>query len=242
MREKDTNSELNSFDDREQEVVIANLYWQDFLWKGYTAQWSFHANLDHGGTHYDRNGNLVRPAPIGTVREHDVNAYYVGWAGDGHIGRVNLSHASRSPGETLQRRRVARGHQRQMAALKFLRLDWMRYKASFFYASGDAAPRMARRRVDTILDNPNFTGGPFSYWTRQGFNLGDAGELKQRGSLVRTCARARPRPVNFVNRACSSSASAQRSNSPRCARSSTRITSASSRPTRSNRAAPTKWT
>ena len=25
---------------------------------------------------------------------------------------------------------------------------------------------------DTILDNPNFTGGPFSYWTRQGFNLG----------------------------------------------------------------------
>jgi hypothetical protein len=93
MREKDTNSELNTFDDRDQEVIIANLYRQDFLWKGYTAQVSFHANLDHGGTHYDRNGSIVRPAPIGTVRTHDVNAYYLGWAGDGHIGRFNISNA-----------------------------------------------------------------------------------------------------------------------------------------------------
>ena len=53
MREKDTNSELNTFDDRDQEVFIANFYWQDFFWKGYTAQWSLHANFDHGGTHYD---------------------------------------------------------------------------------------------------------------------------------------------------------------------------------------------
>jgi hypothetical protein len=89
MREKDTNSELNTFEDRDQEVIIANLYRQDFIWKGYTAQVSFHANIDHGGTHYDKNGNIVRPAPIGAVRAHDVNAYYLGWAGDGHTGRFN---------------------------------------------------------------------------------------------------------------------------------------------------------
>src|SRR5262249_40572325 len=93
MREKDSNSELNTFDSRDQVVVIANAYRQDFLWKGYTAQLSFQANLDRGGIHYDTNGRLVRPAPIGTVQEHDVNAYYLGWAGDGHIGRLNLSHA-----------------------------------------------------------------------------------------------------------------------------------------------------
>ena len=67
MREKESNSDLNTFDDRDQRVFIANVYRQDFLTKGYTAQLSFHANFDDGGTHYDRNGNIVRPAPFGTV-------------------------------------------------------------------------------------------------------------------------------------------------------------------------------
>src|SRR5436190_18363904 len=93
MREKDTNSELNSFDERNQRILIANLYRQDFLWKGYTAQVSFHANFDETDRHYDRNGNIVRPAPIGAVKDHAVRSYYLGWAGDGHIGRFNVSHA-----------------------------------------------------------------------------------------------------------------------------------------------------
>src|SRR6185503_1218706 len=42
MLEKDTNSELNDFDEREQRVFIANLYRQDFIWKGYSAQLSLH--------------------------------------------------------------------------------------------------------------------------------------------------------------------------------------------------------
>src|SRR6185503_19474878 len=37
MREKDTNSELNKFDQRDQRLLILNLYRQDFIWKGYTA-------------------------------------------------------------------------------------------------------------------------------------------------------------------------------------------------------------
>jgi hypothetical protein len=206
MREKDTNSELNSFDDRDEEVVIANFYWQDFLWKGYTAQWSFHANLDHGGTHYDRNGSIVRPAPIGTVREHDVNAYYLGWAGDGHIGRVNISHAfyqvlGDDSFNGLAGRPV--DINAQMAALEVsYDRDWMRYKASFFYASGDDNTGDATATgFDTILDNPNFTGGPFSYWTRQGFNLGGTlVNLKQRGSLVPDLRTSKTQgQANFVN-------------------------------------------
>src|SRR5439155_20142749 len=35
--EKETNSGLNSFDDRNQNIVIANFYRQDFLFPGYTA-------------------------------------------------------------------------------------------------------------------------------------------------------------------------------------------------------------
>ncbi len=53
MREKDTYSGLNTFDSRHQQVVIANMFRQDFLWKGYTAQVSLHMNFDDGGTHYD---------------------------------------------------------------------------------------------------------------------------------------------------------------------------------------------
>src|SRR6266446_2170540 len=190
LREKDTNSELNSFDDRDQEVFITNFYWQDFLWPGYTAQWSFHANFDHGGTHYDRNGNIVRPAPIGTVRAHDVNAYYLGWAGDGHIGRLNVSHAlyevlGHDSFNGLAGRPVDINAQMAALELSFDR-DWIRYKASFFYASGDGNARDGHGNgFDTILDNPNFTGGPVSWYVRQGFNLaGTAVSLKQRNSLV----------------------------------------------------------
>jgi len=206
MREKDTNSELNSFDDREQEVVIANFYWQDFLWKGYTAQWSFHANLDHGATHYDRNGNIARPAPIGTVREHDVNAYYLGWTGDGHIGPLNISHAlyqvlGRDSFNGLAGRPVDINAQMAALELSYDR-DWIRYKTSFFYASGDSdAENGTATGFDTIFDNPNFTGGPFSYWTRQGFNLGGTlVNLKQRGSLVPNLRTSKTEgQANFVN-------------------------------------------
>ena len=41
------------------------------IWKGYTAQLSFHMNLDDGGTHYDKNDFLLRPAPFGTVQDND---------------------------------------------------------------------------------------------------------------------------------------------------------------------------
>ncbi len=88
MREKDTYSDLNQFSSREQVVLIANVFRQDFIHKGYTAQLSLHANFDHTGRHYNKDGLIVRPAPIGTMRDHYVQAYYLGWAGDGHIGRA----------------------------------------------------------------------------------------------------------------------------------------------------------
>ena len=93
LREKDTNSELNTFDRRGQIVAIANVYRQDFWKKGYTAELSLHASFDQGDTHYDTNGAIVRPAPIGTVLPHRVDSYYLGWNGDGHLGRWNVSHA-----------------------------------------------------------------------------------------------------------------------------------------------------
>lgn len=91
--EKDTNSGFNELHRRHQQVYIANVYIQDFLKPGYTQSFSFHANDDRGRRHYDTNGFLVRPAPIGLIGTNEVKAYYLGWAGSGHLGRWNVSHA-----------------------------------------------------------------------------------------------------------------------------------------------------
>ena len=206
MREKDTNSDLNTFDQRNQRVVIANLFWQDFLAKGYTATWSFHANLDDAGVHYDRNGAIVRPAPIGTVRAHEVNAYYLGWGGDGHIGRWNVSHQfyqafGRDSFNGIAGQPVDINAQFVAAEVSYDR-DWLRYKASFVYASGDHDATDGKGGgFDTIIDNPNFTGGPFSYYMRQGFNLaGSSVGLKQRGSLIPNLRTSKTQgQANFVN-------------------------------------------
>jgi hypothetical protein len=206
MREKDTDSELNTFDSRRQDVFIANIFRQDFLWPGYTAEWSFLFNHDHGATHYDDNGDLVRPAPIGTARPHDVNVAYLGWGGDGHIGSINISHQFYEAFGHDDFNGLA-GHpvdiNAQMAALE-LSIDhnWARYKASFFYASGDGnATDHTARGFDTIVDNPNFTGGPFSFWSRQGFNLGGTlVGLKTPGSLVPNLRTSKTEgQANFVN-------------------------------------------
>lgn len=205
-REKDTYSGLNRFESRDQQLFVANLYRQDFLAKGYTAQLSFLANLDRGDLHYDRNGNIVRPAPLGDVRPHDVHAYYLGWSGDGHIGRLNITHAfyqvfgaDEFNGLAGQRTDI----NAQMAALELsVDIDWLRPKLSFFYASGDPdAEDDTAAGFDTILDNPNFIGGPFSFWTRQGFNLGGTlVALKQPGSLVPNLRTSKTQgQANFVN-------------------------------------------
>lgn len=220
QREKDTYSDLNTFDSRHQQILIANLYKQDFLFRGYTAEWSFHANFDDGGTHYQKDGFLTRPALLGTVpdeegsqngfdgnlRSHDVKAFYLGWAGDGHIGRLNLSHAlyyvfGEDEQNGLAGRRVDISAAMAAAELSYDR-DWIRVKLSGFYATGDDKPtdRVATG-FDSIQDNPFFIGGPFSWYTHQGFNLGGtAVGLKQRDSLIPNMRTSKTEgQSNFVN-------------------------------------------
>lgn len=177
MLEKDTNSELNTvFENREQEVFIANLYRQDFIALGYTAQLSFHYNHDKPSLHFDENGFPARPAVLGTIRPHGLKAYYLGWTGDGHFGRLNISHAfyqvlgkddfNPAAGRPLD-------INAQMAALELsVDRDWMRFRASAFYASGDGDPSDdAGRGFDAIVDQPFFAGGAFSFWNLQSLKL-----------------------------------------------------------------------
>ena len=206
MLEKDTYSDLNEFDRRDQQIFIANVFRQDFFAKGYTAQLSFHANFDGGERHYDKNDFITRPAPIGNVRDHYLQAYYLGWTGDGHIGRLNLSHAFYEAfGEDgfngIAQHRVQINA--QMAALELsIDKDWLRFKLSGFYASGDPNPRNAHATgFDTIFDRPFFIGGPFSFYVHQGFNLGGTSvNFKQRDSLVIDLRTSKSEgQSNFVN-------------------------------------------
>jgi hypothetical protein len=190
LREKDTNSGLNTFQRRGDVVAVANVYRQDSLFPGYTAEVVVLASLDQGDPQYDTNGFLVRPAPIGTVVPHRVDSYYLGLNGDGHLGRWNLSDSlylatGRDDFNGIAGRPV--DILAEMAALEVsYDRDWIRYKASFFYASGDRNVQDGRATgFDSVADNANFTGGPFSYWVRQSFNLaGTSVPLKQRFSLL----------------------------------------------------------
>jgi hypothetical protein len=190
MLEKDTYSDLNEFNGRDQQVYVANVFRQDLIWKGYTGELSVLANFDGSSRHYDKNGFITRPAPIGTVEDHYVQAYYLGWAGDGHIGWLNIDHAFYQVfgeeglnGIAGQRVEISA----QMAALELsVDKDWLRQKVSIFYASGDHNPTNEHATgFDTVFDRPFFIGGPFSYFSHQGFNLaGTSVNFKQRDSLV----------------------------------------------------------
>ena len=67
MLEKETNSELNTFDRRDQRIVIANFYWQDLFALGYTTQFNLHYVHDKATFQFDRNNFLVRPDAAGGI-------------------------------------------------------------------------------------------------------------------------------------------------------------------------------
>jgi hypothetical protein len=206
MLEKDTNSGLNSMEYRNQQVLVGNFYRQDFLRPGYNIQVSFHYDKDDATLHYDTNDFLVRPAAVGLARPHKVRAYYYGLAGDGHIGRLNLTHAfyqvlgydSKNP---IAGKRTDINAQMAAAELSWDR-DWIRFRGSIFWASGDDNPRDGTARgFDAILDNSNFAGGFFSFWNREGIRLtGSAVNLVSPGSLIPSLRSSKTQGhANFVN-------------------------------------------
>jgi hypothetical protein len=206
MLEKDTNSELNSFEFRDQTVYVVNFFRQDTKWLGYTTQFSFHYNNDRPSRHFDKNNFLVRPANVGDVAPHGIKAAYIGWAGEGHMGRLNISHAlyqvlghdTRNP---IAGRRIDLNA--QMAAVELsVDRDWLRFKGSFFWASGDKRPLDGTGRgFDAILDFPEFAGGPFSFWNSEGIRLTQTGvALVNPGSLLPSLRSSKTEgQANFVN-------------------------------------------
>jgi hypothetical protein len=218
MLEKNTNSDLNTFEYRHQQVLVANLYKQDFFHPGYTLQGSYHFNKEDPSIHYDDNGFLVRPSPVGAVfsdgaiRTNAIRSHYIGITGDGHFGRLNVEHAFY---EVLGRDKfnaIANGAlltnqwrniNAQMAALELsLDRDYLRYRVSAFWSSGASRPgSKVERGFDSIQDSPNFAGGFFSFWVREGYRLlGTGVGLTQGESLIPDLRSSKTEgQSNFVN-------------------------------------------
>jgi hypothetical protein len=202
--EKDTNTALNTFNDRRQNLIFANYYRQDFIFPGYTAQLSLNYDNDPASIKFDKNRFLVRPDPVGSFQPHEINVGYFGWAGDGHWGRFNVTHQfywafGRDALNPLANR--PQTINAQMAAIEgSYDRDWVRFRLSFFWASGDGNINNTHANgFDTILDAPNFAGGPFSFWNRQQIPLQGV-NLVQRLSLVPDLRSSKIQgQANFVN-------------------------------------------
>ena len=174
--EKDTNSGLNNLTERPRNdfVLIANLYRQDFLIPGLTSQVSaiYNRNREAGRIKIDDNGFPVRPALLGTLRGRDYDVVYLGYSADGRIGRVNLTASTyaalgKDRNSFFTDRPAAIRAYFGAAELSYDK-DWMRFRLSGLYASGDKNPYDdTEGGFDAINENPIFAGADTSYWIRQ---------------------------------------------------------------------------
>ncbi len=204
MLEKDTNSLLNRFDERDQQVLILNLYRQDFLLKGYNSMISFHWNHDQRSSNFNINNFLTRPQPVGSARLKQVDAYYLGWAGEGHFGRFNITHAFYQVFGQEENNAFSGGDTNinaQFAAFEVsYDFDWLRVRLYGMYASGDDDPLDGDGEAfDAIVDAPNFAGGEFSYFNRQEVRLLGVGLTPRFSFLPDLTSSKNEGQANFVN-------------------------------------------
>jgi hypothetical protein len=181
--EKDTNSGLNDLGEqvRQDGIFVANLFRQDLPVPGFTSQIIdlYNWNREGDQLYYDKNGFLVRPAQIGDDRGYDYDVNYLGYNGDGHFGRINLTVSSY----------WELGHQTHnqfgspnnsgatingffAAAEPSIDFDWVRVRLSGLYASGASHPQSGHLGgFDSPFENPQFAGADTSFWIRQSIPL-----------------------------------------------------------------------
>jgi hypothetical protein len=188
--EKDTNSGLNDLEKplRRDYVLVANLYRQDTPVEGFTSQVTavYNRNREGDEMYYDANGFLVRPAPLGLEIGRDYDVVYLGYNGDGHFGRYNLTSSvyyavgNETPGTFVLGRVDISAW---FAALELSRdFDWFRGRISLLYGSGDRNPFAHRSTgFDAIQENPQFAGGDTSYWISQAVPLVGGGGVTLSG-------------------------------------------------------------
>ncbi|MGB1557784.1 MAG: hypothetical protein ACPHCJ_08355, partial [Oceanococcaceae bacterium] len=175
--EKDTNSGLNAIEEplRKDDVFVANMYFQDWPVLGFTSEIIALYNRNTEGDdepYFNRNGFIERPASIGLEAPRSYDVLYLGLAGDGHLGRLNLSatsylaFGSADRGVFVDRETdIEAGF---WAAEASFDKDWQRYRLSLLYATGDKDPFDDKENgFDAVFEEPIFAGADTSYWIGQ---------------------------------------------------------------------------
>ena len=188
--EKDTNSGLNDIGQplRDDDVYVANAYRQDWPVLGFISQGTllFNSNRESATIHYDQNDFIQRPSSIGREALRDYDVLYLGYNGDGHFGRWNVTTSfyqaigSETTGTFIDRETSISA---SFAALEISRdFNWIRPRVSFMYSSGDSDPLDdVATGFDAVFENPIFAGGETSYWNRQGVPLVAGGRVSLSG-------------------------------------------------------------
>ncbi len=174
--EKDTNSGLNAVlqTPRDDYVFYVNAYRQDFLIPALTSQLTFvwNANREAQDVQIDDNGFPVRPALLGSLRGRNYDVFYLGYNADGRIGRINLTgsayYAFGEDRNSFFTDRPADISAYFAALEASYDRDWIRFRLSAAYGSGDDDPYDdVETGYDAIFENPVFAGADTSYWIRQ---------------------------------------------------------------------------
>ena len=188
--EKDTNSGLNDISAtlRDDDVFLFNLYRQDFPFFGFTSQVALvhNRNRETDRPFIDDNGFLVRPTGIGIQQNREYDVTYLGFNGDGHIGRWNLSVSAyyaigdERPSTFADLESEIRAG--FVAAELSRDFDWIRTRGTVIFASGDDDPYDDRSTgFDAIFENPLIAGADTSFWIRQAVPLIGGGRLTLSG-------------------------------------------------------------
>jgi hypothetical protein len=183
--EKDINSGLNDVGEtpRKDDVFVINVYRQDFPVLGFTSQATvLHNRNREDEIKFNANGFIERPSSLGLekLREYDVT--YIGYNGDGHFGRLNLTTSvyyaigEQTPGVFVNRKVDIRAL--FAAAELSMDFDWIRPRLSLLYGSGDDDPFDDEANgFDAVFENPQFAGADTSYFIRQAVPLVGGGRV-----------------------------------------------------------------
>ena len=180
---KDTNSGLNAVTQalRKDDIFVANLFHQDFPVVGFTSQLIYlrNDNREGGEFYYDKNGFLVRPLQIGDDRGYNYNVNYLGYNGDGHFGRLNLTtsaywaigNVSHNEFDPNPQNKGATVNAFFFAAEPSMDFDFVRVRLSGMFQSGSGSPKGHETGFDAPFENPQFAGSDTSYFIRQSIPL-----------------------------------------------------------------------
>ena len=204
LLEKDTNSQLNTFDRRKHKIATANIYRQDTFVKGYTAQLSILHSRDRGEAHSNQNGVPVRPSLIGAAEVRPIDVTYLGWSGDGHFGILNVTHTLYLASGTDENNSITGTPNTIGAAFAAAELsidkDWKRFKIAGVFASGDRDPYDDKAEgFDAVLDEAFIAGGTLGWLHQNEVRLMGVNLVNPKSLLPSLKPSKTESQMNFVN-------------------------------------------